>query len=148
MRPRCGAGARSACASDVRGTAAAGRDALNRLGLAEFCSVAALDGGVAPRQGRTTSCARDSPASLDPSDHSGPLYGSGLGLCSENLIGTNSQPAFRTIRILPQYRNSATQYTQSSEASFSFHSPMILSYYSRHLDQSLLILNLFDQHQG
>lgn len=72
----------------------------------------------------------------------------GLGLCSENLIGTNSQPAFQTIRILPQYRNSATQYTQSSEASFSFHSPMILSYYSRHLDQSLLILNLFDQHQG
>lgn len=45
----------------MRGAAAAGRDALSRGGLAEICSVAALDGGVAPSQGRTPSCARDAP---------------------------------------------------------------------------------------
>ncbi|CAH2102522.1 unnamed protein product [Euphydryas editha] len=68
----CGHGAGAACElseiKGVRGAAAAGRDALNRFGLAEFCSVAALDGGVAPKQGRTTSCARDFPASLNPSN--------------------------------------------------------------------------------
>lgn len=44
-----------------RGAAAAGRDALTLRGLAEICSVAALDGGVAPNQGRAQSCARDAP---------------------------------------------------------------------------------------
>lgn len=59
MRAAACAGGGERAASGVRGAAAAGRDALSRAGLAEFCSVAALDGGVAPSQGRTPSCARD-----------------------------------------------------------------------------------------